>query len=104
MLLKRSCPLTRIPLNSSVLVLIVALCFLSAPLHAQTDSSPDTTISTDRPAVSSSSVVVPQGGFQVENGLLVNSTAGNSVLDLPESNLRYGLLQKTELRFTVPDF
>src|SRR5208282_2875151 len=62
------------------------------------------TISTDRPAVSSSSVVVPQGGFQVENGLLVTNTAGNSVLDLPESNLRYGLLQKTELRFMVPDF
>jgi len=26
------------------------------------------------------------------------------VLDLPESSLRYGLLEKTELRFSVPDY
>jgi hypothetical protein len=49
-------------------------------------------------------LVVPQGGFQAENGLLVTNTSGDYVLDLPETNLRYGLLQKTEIRFLVPDY
>jgi len=62
------------------------------------------TISTDRPAVAESSVVVPQGGFQVENGFLVTNAQGQSALDFPESNLRYGLLAKTELRLAVPDY
>jgi len=74
------------------------------PLHAQTDASAEVTISTDRPAVSASSVVVPQGGFQLENGMLATNTQGQYTLDLPESAIRYGLLQKTELRFTVPDY
>jgi hypothetical protein len=84
--------------------LLLASLLLSLPAIAQTDTSSDVTISTDRPAVSSSSVVVPQGGFQVENGLLVTNTEGTSVVDFPESNFRYGLLAKTELRLTAPDY
>ena len=61
-------------------------------------------ISTDRPSVANSSSVVPRGYFQVENGLLVTSSQGQSILDLPETNLRFGLLNKTELRFAVPDY
>lgn len=73
-------------------------------LHAQGATSADTTISTDRPAVSASSTVVPQGAFQFENGLLVTNANGASTLDLPETSFRYGLLAKTELRLTVPDY
>lgn len=62
------------------------------------------TISTDRPSVANSSVVVPKGYLQLENGLLVTRTQGQYVLDLPETNLRVGLLDKTELRFSVPDY
>ncbi len=82
----------------------MAVSLLGFRVGAQSDPSSDVTISTDRPAVSSSSVVVPQGGFQVENGLLVTNTEGNRVVDFPESNLRYGLLGKTELRLSVPDY
>jgi len=64
----------------------------------------DPTISTDRPSVANSSVVVPKGYLQVENGLLITRTQGPYVLDLPETNLRFGLLDKTELRFSVPDY
>jgi len=80
-----------------------ALSFL-VPLRAQTASTADVTIATDRPSVTNSSVVVPQGGFQAENGLAFTNTGGNYTLDLPETSLRYGLLHKTELRFAVPNY
>ena len=66
------------------------------------DSEP--TISTDRPSVANSSVVVPKGYLQFENGLLITKTQSSYVFDLPETNLRFGLLDKTELRFSVPDY
>jgi len=58
-------------------------------------------ISTDRPAVTASSVVVPAGSLQVENGFLETSNHGQNVVDAPESLLRFGLAKKTELRFTA---
>lgn len=61
-------------------------------------------IATDRPSVTESSVVVPRGALQIENGLQATDNAGQWTLDLPESFLRYGLLQNTELRFAVPDY
>ncbi|HXY98311.1 MAG TPA: transporter [Steroidobacteraceae bacterium] len=67
-------------------------------------ADPDTTINTDRPAVTESSVVVPAGALQVESGLLLSDARGADVLDLPEAYLRYGLLERTELRLTVPDY
>jgi hypothetical protein len=75
---------------------------MAAGPGAATDA--EVTLSTDRPAVTESSIVVPQGGFQAENGLLVTDTQGRDVLDLPETDLRYGLLEKTELRLTTPDY
>jgi len=90
--------------RDSVMALIGALWLLFVPLRAQNAPSPDITITTDRPSVTESSVVVPLGGFQAENGLATTDTSGNYVLDLPETNFRYGLLNKTELRLAVPDY
>jgi hypothetical protein len=78
--------------------------FATAPLRGQSIPDSEVVISTDRPSVANSSVVVPQGGLQFENGLLVTHTQGQFVLDLPETSVRYGLLSKTELRLTVPDY
>jgi hypothetical protein len=61
-------------------------------------------IATDRPAFTNSSVVVPTGSLQVENGFLETSSQGQSVVDGPESLLRLGIAKRTELRFTVPDY
>jgi hypothetical protein len=61
-------------------------------------------INTDRPAVTDSSVVVPAGSLQVENGLLVSTSDGSTTLDAPETLIRFGVAGKTELRFTAPDF
>jgi len=76
----------------------------SIPLRAQTASDSQVTISTDRPSVANSSVVVPQGGLQLENGFLITNAQGQSSLDFPESSIRYGLLQRTEIRLAVPDY
>jgi Putative MetA-pathway of phenol degradation len=65
---------------------------------------PQPVISTDRPSVANSSIVVPKGYFQVENGMLITRTQGDTILDLPETSLRFGLLERTELRFSVPDY
>ena len=61
-------------------------------------------IAADRPAVTNSSVVVPRGSLQAENGFLESSSQGQSVVDGPESLVRFGVARRTELRFTVPDY
>jgi hypothetical protein len=61
-------------------------------------------INTDRPAFADSSVVVPKGGLQIENGFQETTLSGQSGFDLPETQLRFGLGDKTELRFSVPDY
>ncbi len=83
--------------DAVILPIIVVRCALAA-------ADTDVTINTDRPAVTESSVVVPQGGLQSENGLLLTDHGGHETLDLPESYLRYGLLSKTELRLGLPDY
>jgi len=88
-----------------VLALAVGVLLGNAPLvHAQTTSEPEETISTDRPAVADSSVVVPKGALQFENGLLVTGAQGQSIVDFTETSVRFGLLGKTELRLGVPDY
>jgi len=85
---------------------IALLAFASlVGVHVQAQvTGSDVVISTDRPSVANSSGVVPRGYFQVENGLLVTSGQGESVVDFPETSLRFGLLNKTELRLAVPDY
>ena len=91
-------------ISTGVLVFLLAGM---VPLHSQ-DQSPSVDaagpISTDRPAVTNSSVVVPAGELQAENGFLETNSQGQSVIDGPESLLRFGIAKRTELRFTVPDY
>jgi hypothetical protein len=87
-------------------IVLTLSCTLSSGggLRAQSPPPPETVISTDRPSVANSSAVVPQGAFQVENGLLFTNAQGQNTLDLPETFLRFGLLKKTELRLAVPAY
>jgi len=90
--------------STAVLVFILAGML---PLHSQDQSpSADTAgpIATDRPAVTNSSVVVPAGSLQVENGFLETRSQGQSIVDGPESLVRFGIAKRTELRLTVPDY
>jgi hypothetical protein len=49
----------------------------------------DEPISTDRPAIAASSVVVPKGSFQAENGLLISNGQGQRTFDGPETSVRF---------------
>ena len=62
------------------------------------------TITTDRPAITASSIVVPRSDLLFENGFTETSTEGQRSFDLPETLIRFGLSSKTELRFTAPDY
>jgi hypothetical protein len=89
--------------------IVLLACVLSGllPLRAQdqpASSAASTPIVTDRPSVTDSSIVVPAGTIQAENGFLDNSTQALRTLDGPETLVRFGLLSKTELRFYAPDY
>jgi hypothetical protein len=61
-------------------------------------------ISTDRPQITASSIVVPCGSLQFENGFAATAVQGQQTYDFPETALRFGIASKTELRLTVPDY
>jgi hypothetical protein len=61
-------------------------------------------IVTDRPAVTDSSIVVPLGSLQFENGVEDALSHGQWTWDGSETLVRFGVASKTELRLTVPDY
>jgi hypothetical protein len=78
---------------------------LAVQAHAQKcGSDAQSTIATDRPQITNSSVVVPCGSLQLENGLQETGNGGQWTFDLPETSIRLGVARKTELRFGVPDY
>jgi hypothetical protein len=91
-----------------VSVALLTLTFIAlAPAQGQdqpatADTSP--MIVTDRPSFTNSSIVVPAGSLQLENGFLETYNQGQNVVDGPETLLRFGIATKTELRLTVPDY
>jgi hypothetical protein len=62
-----------------------------------------TEIATDRPDVTNSSVVVPQGSLQSENGVNWTARQGAVVIDGPASRVRLGVAPCTELLLDLPD-
>jgi len=73
-------------------------------LQGQSPADSDEPISTDRPAIAASSVVVPNGSFQAENGFLITNGQGQRSVDGPETLVRFGVASNTELRFSAPDY
>jgi hypothetical protein len=89
------------------IALLVSLLAGTVPLRSQDQPASDPAqglIATDRPAITNSSVVVPAGSVQAENGFLETSSQGQSIVDGPETLVRFGVAERTELRFTVPDY
>lgn len=67
-------------------------------------SNAQSTIATDRPQVTSSSIVVPCGSLQFENGFAATANGGQHTYDLPETSIRFGTAGRTELRFATPNY
>ena len=91
-------------------IVVTLLGFIFAglsPLHGQDQPpGPDAPapIATDRPSFTNSSIVVPSGSLQAENGFLVTAQQGQNIFDAPETLLRVGVASRTELRLTVPNY
>jgi hypothetical protein len=79
----------------------VGLVFLTSCSMLASDNPADSPIVTDRPAVTNSSIVVPQGSLQFENGFTETT---ERTFDGPETLSRFGIASKTELRLVAPDY
>jgi outer membrane putative beta-barrel porin/alpha-amylase len=85
-------------------ILVVCIVVVIACKHAAGDDPSAAPIATDRPAVTDSSVVVPLGSLQAENGFTETLSQGQRTFDATETLLRFGVASKTELRLTAPDY
>jgi hypothetical protein len=61
-------------------------------------------IATDRPDVTNSSVVVPFGSLQIENGINETQEQHSTVLDGTNTRLRFGVTNCTELLIDLPNY
>jgi outer membrane putative beta-barrel porin/alpha-amylase len=85
-------------------IVVASMLVVIACTHAAGSDPADAPIATDRPAVTDSSIVVPPGSLQAENGFAETVSQGQVTLDGPETWLRFGVASKTELRLIVPDY
>jgi hypothetical protein len=84
---------------------VLLLATLSAISRAQSPPAiADPEIVTDRPDVTESSVVVPKGSLQLENGITWTSDHGANTIDLSETLVRVGVSTRTEIRVVVPNY
>jgi hypothetical protein len=91
----------------SAAVTLLTLTAATLALHAQTyrcGTDATSTLATDRPQITNSSIVVPCGSLQFENGFQETSSSGQRGYDLPETSIRLGIARNTELRFATPDY
>jgi len=68
------------------------------------EKATDLDIVTDRPDVTESSVVVPKGSFQLENGFTWTRDHGDAAVDFTETLTRFGVSSHTEFRLVVPNY
>jgi hypothetical protein len=61
-------------------------------------------IATDRPDITNSSLVVPLGSLQAENGLDWTVRDDSNALDATNTRVRFGIAQCTELLMDVPSY
>jgi hypothetical protein len=84
--------------------LFVAACLGSPAAAADGCPHSGSEIATDRPDVTNSSLVVPAGSLQVENGVNVTGRDGARTLDGTNSRLRLGLAPCLELLVDLPTY
>jgi hypothetical protein len=86
---------------------VAAALWLAAVSFAAYGQSPPPAavpeIVTDRPDVTESSIVVPKGSLQFENGMTWTSNHAQ-MLDLPETLVRLGISDRSELRIVAPNY
>jgi hypothetical protein len=91
------------PRRSRRAVLIFAVFSVVSCAQSQPPAS-EAEIVTDRPDVTESSIVVPKGSLQIENGTTWTSNHGSQTFDLSESLIRFGIAPRTEFRIVAPNY
>jgi len=92
------------------LVLYCALLWLAAvaatSISSNADECPSSAneIATDRPDITNSSLVVPAGSLQAENGLDWTVRHGSNSLDATNTRLRLGVAHCTEFLIDLPGY
>jgi hypothetical protein len=61
-------------------------------------------VATDRPDITNSSLVVPLGSLQAENGLDWTVRDGSNALDATNTRVRFGIVQCTEFLIDIPGY
>jgi hypothetical protein len=95
------------PRTSAVWFPLLMAALLSRPISvAAGDSCPTSVdeIATDRPDVTNSSLVVPYGSLQAENGVDSTVTHGSNALDGTNTRFRLGVAHCTEFLIDVPNY
>src|SRR5260370_215013 len=84
----------------------LTLVAYQSPIPAKAESCPTTRdeISTDRPDVTNSSLVVPAGSLQIENGVNFSARDGSRFVDGTNTRLRAGIANCLELLVDVPTY
>ena len=98
---------TRGPTSSGKLaIVLLTLLVHQSTFIAKAESCPTTKdeISTDRPDVTNSSLVVPAGSLQIENGINSSVRDGTRFVDGTNTRLRLGITQCLELLVDVPTY
>jgi hypothetical protein len=84
---------------------IAALAWHSTPaVAADGCTQPSAPIATDRPDITNSSVVVPVGSLQNENGVNVSRRAGADIFDGTNSRWRLGVTPCFEVLVDLPNY
>jgi hypothetical protein len=95
------------PINPGRLatVLLTLLACLS-PITARADGCPSSKdeVSTDRPDVTNSSLVVPAGSLQIENGANLSARDGDRLVDGTNTRWRVGIANCLELLVDTPTY
>ena len=95
------------PINTGKLAIVVlTLLVYQSTIIAKAESCPTTKdeINTDRPDVTNSSVVVPAGSLQIENGVNSSARDGGRFVDGTNTRLRAGIANCLEVLVDVPTY
>ena len=79
-------------------------CLATAAVAADGCPTSKDAIATDRPDTTNSSLVVPTGSFQSENGINLSGRNGATIFDGTNSRLRLGIAPCVEVLVDVPTY
>jgi hypothetical protein len=89
---------------SNVARTTLILLLLSTNNAWSQETEPTPAIVTDRPDVTESSIVVPKGSLQFENGMTWTKDHGNQSVDFSETLVRFGVSTRMEFRVVTPNY